>query len=639
MRARVLLVAAMAAVTVFGGASTGLGAARFTQLKPGAVKPTGWLREQLRLQAEGLTGHAEELYDDIGNSTWLTHQKGKNAQYDWERGPYYARGLLPLAWQLDDERLKAKARRWVEALFGWQMENGDVGPRRENWWANMLALAIVRDWYLVSGDARSLDFITKYAKFQLEALPAAPLMRDFGDHKGSPPWASARGGDEIEVLLDVHGVTGDETLLRAARLVADQTAPWTDYYHVGTPNKAYQQHIVNFNQGLKTPAFMWRLGVGDADRNRSAYAAATRGDGWAQLYAGRPDGMQNGEEPLRDRETTGGTELCAQVERIISCADQIAVFADVAAADDMETVAYNCLPATLAPDGRGLRYYLALNQPKCTNEKTDYAHNGVKVNCLVPSPHSGFGCCRSNFHIGWPKFVQSMWMRTADGGYAAVAYGPCRLETPEVTIVETTDYPFRDRVTLEVVKGGGDFPIYVRIPRWAKERDAGSFRRIDRTWKPGERIELRFAAETVVETGWNRNAAVVRRGALLYSWPVPSVGKVTAEHGGGFVTRELHPVVAFNVALDLRGAFAAKVVDEGRPLAAQPFDVASAPVRLQVKGCRTDEAEWGTFRRDACGLMNEPPPSPIRAPQGEEVLDLVPLGCTQTRITLFPWRR
>ena len=611
----------------------------FVPLKPGAVKPAGWLREQLRLQAEGLTGHAEELYDDIGSSTWLTREKAKNPQYDWERGPYYARGLLPLAWQLDDAALKAKARRWVEALLGGQLPDGDIGPRRKNWWANMLALQIVRDWYLVTGEKRCLDFIANYARFQLTALKADPLMEDFGDRKGAPPWASARGGDEIEVLLDVFAETGDETLLAAARLVAEQTAPWTDYFITGSPNKAYQQHIVNFNQGLKAPALFGRLGLGDAARNRAAYAAATAKDGWVQRVAGRPDAMQNGEEPLRDRETTGGTELCAQVERIVSCAVQISVYGDAAAADDMETVAYNCLPATIAPDGKGIRYYLALNQPKCTNEKTDYCHNGKGVNCIVPSPHAGFGCCRSNYHIGWPKFVQSMWMKVRGGGYAAVAYGPCRLETPEVEIVETTDYPFRDRIVLEVVRGGGDFPLYVRVPRWAKEKDAGSFRRIDRTWKPGERVELVFASEASVETGWNRDAAVVRKGALLFSWPVASVEKVTKDYGNGFATHELRNTGAFDVALDLSAGLDAAFVDDGRPLAAQPFEVSAAPVRLRVKGCHTDEADWGTFRIDAPAIAQEPPPSPIRAARNAETLELVPLGCTQTRITLFPWRR
>ena len=78
----------------------------FKMLPPGAVKPERWLRHQLELQAKGLTGNAEKLYDDIGQSTWLTHKKSSDPQYDWERGPYYARGLLLLAYELDDELLK-----------------------------------------------------------------------------------------------------------------------------------------------------------------------------------------------------------------------------------------------------------------------------------------------------------------------------------------------------------------------------------------------------------------------------------------------------------------------------------------------------------------------------------------------------
>lgn len=627
---------ALAAVLLTCGAGA-VEPAAFAPLKPGDVRPEGWLRHQLELQAKGLTGQAEWLYDDIGQSTWLTHQPAKDPQYDWERGPYYARGLLLLAYELDDAELKAKARKWVEALLGWQFENGDIGPRRENWWANMLALMIVRDWYLISGDPRCLDYVEKYARFQLTALKASPLMKDFGDRAGSPPWAASRGGDTLQVLLDCYDADPRPVYLEAAALVASQTAPWTDFYHRGTPNWAYQQHIVNFNQGLKTPALLWRLGLGKAEENRTAYAAATSPDGWVQRVAGRPDAMQNGEEPLRDRETTGGTELCAEAERIVSCADEIRVFADAQAADDMETVAYNCLPATLNPDCTGLRYYLPLNVARCTNERLDYCHNADNTHAIVPGPHAGFGCCRSNFHIAWPKFVQSMWMKAGDG-FAAVAYGPCCLETDRVTIAMKTDYPFRSKVTLEIVKGGGAFPLLVRIPRWAKEPDAGSFRRYARMWKVGDTIELDFASDPVVEKGWNRDAAVVRKGALLFAWPVPHREQVVKDWGRGFRTVELINAAPFNVALDLASGANPVVVDDGAPLAAQPFDLAAAPVRLKMKGCRTDEAEWGRFRIDAPALINEPPPSPIRAAKDFGELELVPLGCTQTRITFFPWR-
>ena len=73
-------------------------------LPVGKVRPTGWLRLQLDLQRNGITGHAEELYDDIGNSDWLTGAR-RGKQYAWERGPYYAKGLVSLAFALDDATL------------------------------------------------------------------------------------------------------------------------------------------------------------------------------------------------------------------------------------------------------------------------------------------------------------------------------------------------------------------------------------------------------------------------------------------------------------------------------------------------------------------------------------------------------
>ena len=609
--------------------------AAFRQLAPGAVKADGWLREQLRLQAEGLTGHAEELYEDIGKSDWLTRGR-RGDQFEWERGPYYARGLQVLAWQLDDEALKAKSRAWVEAILASQLPDGDFGPRRGNWWANMLALYIVRDWYLISGDPRAVDFVRKYASFQIEALDKKRLGDD-------SVWARARGGDGMGVFLDIYDATNDDAFFVAAFLYVAQTAPWSYFYEGGACNESYQEHIVNFNQGLKEPAFHWRL-FGE-DREKRAYDAAMAADGWSQLYAGRPDRMQNGEEPLSGRNASGGTELCAQAERIISCADQVAVFANARAADDMEVVAYNCLPATLSPDIKGIRYYLALNCPRSDNRRLFYAHNN-NDNAIVASPHSGFGCCRSNFHIAWPKFVQSMWMASPDGGLAAVAYGPCSVRAKagggDVSFRMVTDYPFRHKVTIEMTEGSGEFPLYVRIPSWAKgQKDAGSFRKVVRRWKRGDRLELDFSAPVTVEKGWSYNSACVRRGPLLFAWNVPGKEKVTGDFGNGFVTRELHPTEPWNVALVLpRSGDAAagiEVVDSGADIEGQPFRASAAPVRLKAKGCRTDELRWGHFRYEADGTCVEPPPSPIRWPIDFKELELVPLGCTQTRITLFPW--
>ena len=90
----------------------------------GAVLPRGWLRDQLRIQAHGLSGHLDEFWPDVADSKWI----GGNAE-GWERGPYWLDGLVPLAVLLDDERLKAKAARWIDHILAHQHPDGWLGPR------------------------------------------------------------------------------------------------------------------------------------------------------------------------------------------------------------------------------------------------------------------------------------------------------------------------------------------------------------------------------------------------------------------------------------------------------------------------------------------------------------------------------
>ena len=66
----------------------------YIPLKNGAVTPKGWLLKQLKLQAEGLSGHLSMFWNDIQNSIWVG---GKGDGGLHERAPYWLNGIVPLA--------------------------------------------------------------------------------------------------------------------------------------------------------------------------------------------------------------------------------------------------------------------------------------------------------------------------------------------------------------------------------------------------------------------------------------------------------------------------------------------------------------------------------------------------------------
>lgn len=644
MPKRMMMLMGIGLACSVGGADVqGLAEPAMEVLPLGSVRPTDWLAEQLLKQSDGLTGHAEELYDDIGKSDWLT---GANVgkEYAWERGPYYAKGLVSLAFVLDDATLKGKARRWVDAILGSQRADGDFGPKARNWWANMIALWLLRDWCEATGDVRVVPFLERYFAFQREAVKVHPFAAD-------SKWAAARAGDELDVVLWLYRRTRKAEWLDFARTVSAQSADWTTYYYrggdpAGRNANGCRSHIVNFMQGLKTPALQSLLD-GDA-RKRGAYAAAFAPDGWAMRLYGRPDRMVNGSEPLSDRSASGGTELCAIAERILSCQTVLAATGDLAAADDLEIVAYNSLPATLAKDGRGMRYYCLLNQPTCEDKPLLFANNGAgsgpnRNGAICPGPHAGFGCCRSNFHFAWPKFVQSMWMRRG-GGLAAVAYGPCRVTADVggrmVTLAMSTGYPFDGKVEIRVLEGGGRFPIFARVPQGSGLPDAGQFRTFARDWKPGETIELDFPLATRLSF-WENEAVAVMRGPLLFALRMPAEEKAVPRYPVPFENRwiegetefprkEIRPTAPWNYAL---------LLNRDRTLAgATVEDAGDEGVSIRARAVKTDFGGWGYMRDVTTGRAVDPPPSPVPDEGGRaETVALVPMGLTEIRIALFPW--
>ena len=95
----------------------------FKQFTTREIKPTGWLKNQLKIQADGLSGNLDKMWNSIKNSSWIGGDDD-----GWERVPYWLDGFVPLAYLLDDEDMKARAKKYVDAILERQCEDGWICP-------------------------------------------------------------------------------------------------------------------------------------------------------------------------------------------------------------------------------------------------------------------------------------------------------------------------------------------------------------------------------------------------------------------------------------------------------------------------------------------------------------------------------
>ena len=119
------------------------------------IKPRGWLKRQLQLQAQGLCGNLDKIWPDVRDSAWI----GGTAE-GWERVPYWLDGFIPMAYLLEDTDLIARGKKYIDAILAAQKEDGWICPcadteRKEyDTWAVQLITKVLVTYYQCSKDPR-----------------------------------------------------------------------------------------------------------------------------------------------------------------------------------------------------------------------------------------------------------------------------------------------------------------------------------------------------------------------------------------------------------------------------------------------------------------------------------------------------
>jgi hypothetical protein len=91
---------------VRAAADKGLMPLKYKPLRLGQTAPTGWLRNQLVIQANSLSGHLDHFWADVNESVWIGG-KADHTGAGHERGPYWLNGVVPLAAQLNGGRAQS----------------------------------------------------------------------------------------------------------------------------------------------------------------------------------------------------------------------------------------------------------------------------------------------------------------------------------------------------------------------------------------------------------------------------------------------------------------------------------------------------------------------------------------------------
>jgi hypothetical protein len=525
-----------------------------------------------------------------------------------------------------------------------------AGGEGQEWpvWANGLLGRALAAYYAASGDKR----ILRAMEMAYSGDPS--LVR-----KGwsmSNPWAAFEaytwtGNPQIKAALTElfanHKIEAPNRNIQLYHSwynrLPDETIPW------------YLQpdHGVHFNESVAP----WALGYLWTG-NPAFLKAVSR---WYEIIERGDDGMQPHGVPVSDENggATGsfrGTETCNVAGYMMTQIALLRIGGNGHMADRVERAFFNAAAAVVSRDFKTHVYHQSPNRIN-SNLPGGGPFSYQKTHWPL--------CCTASLNRVLPCYVGHMWMATYDNGLAALHYGPCKVsalvaDRVPVALTCQTDYPFNDFIDIAVNPARpAVFPLSIRIPGWCSTPelsvngapdkgppDANGFVRLERLWKPGDRIRLRFPMTARVRLGHDNDAqdtpyATVSYGPLLFALGIPDTKDANTPEAA----------VPWNYALDAPNEKAqANLAVERQPMPAHwdwPF---KSPLKLHALARSFDWKPRARESLPAAGavsgeaasafqvtkVMTLLPAEPVANGGAPARITLIPYGCTKFRISMFP---
>lgn len=590
------------------------------------IKPSGWLKKQLEVQAAGLNGNLHKIWPDIRDSAWI----GGTSE-GWERVPYWLDGFVPLAYLLEDEELIATAKKYMDAIVSFQKEDGWLCPcdddKRATYdtWAVLLLSKVLTVYYECSKDEKIPDVLYKMLKNYYQLLKDGSIKLF--------EWGKYRWYEGFIAIEFLYKRCNEEWLLELARLLKEQGMDYHTVYDLWKrPLNIWKldTHIVNVNMTFKHEAVSCDL-LGEEYTNDAEEMHA-----FLTKYNGMATGAFTGDECLSGVSPIQGAELCSVVELMYCYEHLFAYSGDNKWAERLEMLAFNALPAAISDDMWSHQYDQQSNQIACMRfpGRPIFRTNNYEANVFGLEPN--FGCCTANFGQGWPKLAVSAFMHS-ENTVINVLPIPTEFKTENKRISIETDYPFNNsfKYTVEAKEG---FCFKIRVPSFAKnlcvdgkavEADELCF-----DISAGEKREITVSYNVVPEyekRPYDLNT--VKYGSLLFSLPI-KYRKNMIEYELNGVERkfpycdyEYIPESDWNFAYCGDG-----LTVEPREISDIPFSSQNPPIVIKTN---VQKIDWGC--QDGYEIVCAKIPESRKAIGEKQEIELHPYGCAKLRMTELPF--
>ena len=588
------------------------------------IKPEGWLKRQLEIQAEGLSGNLHKIWPDIRDSAWV----GGTCE-GWERVPYWLDGFIPLAYLLEREDMIATVKKYIDSIISKQQSDGWICPCKKeeiskyDTWALQLICKTLTVYYECSGDGRIPDVIYKAFRNYYDLLSSGEIKL-FG-------WGEFRWFESFITLNFLYKKYSEDWIVDLAKIIKAQGFDYnTAIDEWKKPSHKWRMitHIVNLCMMLKSEAVSQELlGEDYTDMAEGLREILDRYNGTAF------EGF-TGDEVLSGLDPSKGTELCAIVEQMYSYEHIFAHTGDNKWAERLEVLAFNALPATISEDMWTHQYVQQVNQIACqkTMIMSPWSTNGPYANNFGLEPN--YGCCTANFNQGWPKFALTPFMHSGDTIISSLML-PSSLNADGINIRLETAYPFKNKMHY-YIESDKNFSFIIRIPSFAKNlKVGGEFKEtkdLEFTISSGKtEIEVEFEAIPYFKKRPN-DLYALQMGSLLFSVPV-KYDKIMKEYTRKGVERKFPycdyqfiPKTPWNYGF-ANGEFEVSY----NTVDGTPFSESKPAVTIKANMMQID---WG-LKFPYKSICRTTPKS--RAPiSGIQKIELYPYGCSRLRMTEMP---